>query len=86
MRDRAEEHCVDCGAPPPKTQTHYTLIERYGWRLSVGSGPNGRKTMDLRCPSCWADYRAQKAHSGTHEVRAASSDHPIGLKRQRHGT
>jgi hypothetical protein len=86
MRNRSEERCVDCGAEPPKTQTHYTLIERYGWRLALGEGPDGHKRMDLRCPGCWAEYRAQHAPSGKH-LRSTSADASAPLsKRRRHGS
>ncbi len=51
-------HCVDCGALPPPTETNYTLISpRHGWRLSRTVDRDGKKKMEWRCPNCWAKYR-----------------------------
>jgi hypothetical protein len=80
MTDHAEKRCVDCHALAPKTATNYTLIERHGWRLTRANTPDGRKTMELRCPTCWVEYRAATTASGTHDV-ALGSQHPNSKKR-----
>jgi hypothetical protein len=56
--DRSEQQvCVGCGVVPPKTKTNYTLIEHYGWRLTIASSRDGKRKPELRCPSCWAAHR-----------------------------
>jgi hypothetical protein len=57
MHHSEQRCCVGCGLVPPETETNYTLVERRGWRLTVASGDDGRKTPELRCPSCWAAHR-----------------------------
>ena len=69
--DRSGEHCVHCGAAPPKTETTFTLIERHGWRLSVTLDEDTRKKTELWCPSCWA------THHGSLSASPASSRHPL---------
>jgi hypothetical protein len=57
MSDQGHK-CVECGAISPPTETNYTLISpRHGWRLTRAVDANGNKTMEWRCPSCWAKYR-----------------------------
>ncbi len=72
----ADKRCVDCGARPPRTRTNYTLIERHGWRLTVSSKEDGRKTMEMRCPPCWAAHRAHGGISGTHTIGSRASTLP----------
>jgi hypothetical protein len=73
MNDRSTIRCVGCRARPPETETTYTLIERYGWRLTVVSNEHGRKTAELCCPICWAARRSQARSSDTHRSSSASS-------------
>jgi hypothetical protein len=56
--------CVGCGIVPPPTETNYTLISpQHGWRLLRTFDKNGRKVMQWRCPSCWANYRQKAANA-----------------------
>jgi len=56
--DRSGQHCVHCDAAPPKTETTYTLIEQYGWRLTVTVDSNARRKTELWCADCWAAHHA----------------------------
>lgn len=52
--------CVDCGAPAPKTESAYTLISAlHGWRLTREIDAEGRRTIEWRCPVCWAELKAR---------------------------
>ncbi len=49
--------CADCRKHTPVNSANYTLITcRYGWRLTHGSGRDGRKFVEWRCPSCWSRF------------------------------
>ncbi len=51
--------CVNCGAPSPKTESAYTLISAlHGWRLTRVVNAEGKRTVQWRCPVCWAKMKA----------------------------
>jgi hypothetical protein len=59
MIDGAE--CVDCGMQAPQTNTEDTLLSSaHGWRLTRATGPDGKPTLEWRCPACWEKYKARK--------------------------
>jgi hypothetical protein len=68
--------CVDCKAPSPDTQTQYTLISKHGWRVVRGTGPDGRTTLDWRCPKCWAVYKSRLPHAVSQPPPARASRPP----------
>jgi hypothetical protein len=51
--------CTDCAATSPETNTQYTLIAKYGWRVvrSHGAGETG---VEWRCPACWVAYKSRQ--------------------------
>jgi hypothetical protein len=54
----SNQTCVGCNAKSPQTETNYTLISsRYGWRLSLETRPDGRRSSVWRCPNCWERHR-----------------------------
>jgi hypothetical protein len=54
--------CVECRAEAPETNTNFTLISpQHGWRLTRKALPDGRRSMEWRCPSCFARHRAKQA-------------------------
>ncbi|WP_437675795.1 hypothetical protein [Sorangium sp. So ce131] len=58
---RITQRCVDCGTAAPKTETNYTLISsRYGWRLTRTLDADGRRTLEWRCPGCYALFRSKR--------------------------
>ena len=79
MKGSSEKHCVDCHAMAPDTDTNYTLIE-HGWRLTPRSENDGRRTMELRCPSCWASHRAHAGISGASDLALPPSSYPKSKK------
>jgi hypothetical protein len=56
--------CADCGATSPETQTQYTLIAKYGWRVVRTHGV-GQVGIEWRCPTCWAQYKSRQPATGT---------------------
>ncbi len=62
--ERDVARCVGCGIVPPPTDTNYTLISpQHGWRLLRTFDKAGRKVMQWRCPTCWANYRQKAANA-----------------------
>lgn len=60
MRDR--QTCVGCGKQSPETETNYTLISaQFGWRLSRFKTPDGSLVVEWRCPTCWREYKKNRA-------------------------
>jgi hypothetical protein len=58
-------HCVDCGAEAPQTNTDYTLIStRYGWRLMPRVQADGSRVLEWRCKTCWAKHRERVGKAG----------------------
>jgi hypothetical protein len=51
--------CADCGTTSPETQTQYTLIAKYGWRVVRTHGV-GQVGIEWRCPACWAHFKSRQ--------------------------
>ena len=62
--------CVDCKAPSPETQTHYTLIAKHGWRVVRTQG-QGHAGVEWRCPSCWAIFKSRQTAHPSAPMRAS---------------
>jgi hypothetical protein len=52
--------CADCSKISPETDTQYTLIAKYGWRVIRTNGAAGQAGIEWRCPTCWAAYKARQ--------------------------
>jgi hypothetical protein len=62
LSEHNEKRCVGCGVAAPQAETNYTLVSsRYGWRLTIVNDAAGRKSSELRCPTCWARHRLSRA-------------------------
>ncbi len=57
--------CVDCRRPSPETQTQYTLISKYGWRVTRTHATDGEMTLEWRCSACWAVYKTRRARASS---------------------
>ncbi len=54
-RDRG---CDKCAKKAPITDTDYTLIKRFKWRVTRKQNPDGTYEVRLLCPECWAAFKA----------------------------
>jgi hypothetical protein len=58
--EKKSQTCVDCGIASPSTDTNYTLISaRHGWRLTPAVDKAGIRTLQWRCPACYARHKSQ---------------------------
>jgi hypothetical protein len=58
--------CADCGKISPETETQYTLIAKFGWRVVRTNDATGQAGIEWRCPTCWAAFKSRQpgAHGG----------------------
>jgi hypothetical protein len=62
MADRAL--FLDCDAKAPETEGGDTSFSTSsGWRLIRRTMADGSRTVEWRCPACWAKYRAKAMRS-----------------------
>jgi hypothetical protein len=54
-----DARCVGCRITAPKTNTEQTLLTTMGWRVTRRRTANGEMYTELRCPTCWAQYKAR---------------------------
>jgi hypothetical protein len=58
MADRAK--CLDCRAQAPETVVGDTSVSTtFGWRLIRRTMADGSRTVEWRCPACWAKYKTK---------------------------
>jgi hypothetical protein len=59
QQEGTQRTCFACGKLSPKTETAYTLISaKHGWRVTRMREGSGRRSIQWRCPDCWARWKA----------------------------
>jgi hypothetical protein len=69
--------CADCSKISPETETQYTLIAKFGWRVirtNVGAGHSG---IEWRCPTCWSAYKARQPGARGGPLRTSRPPPPL---------